>query len=65
MPKGAHRCSPPLSQDVRYAVRLLARAPGFTLVAVATIALAVGANTAIFGVVHGVLLKALPFEDPE
>ncbi len=54
-----------LAQDVRYAVRLLARAPGFTVVSVATIALAVGANTAIFGVVHGVLLKALPFADPD
>lgn len=54
-----------LTQDARHAARLLARSPGFTLVAVATIALAVGANTAIFGVVHGVLLKPLPFQDPD
>lgn len=54
-----------LMQDVRYAARLLGRSPGFTLVCVTTIALAVGANTAIFGVVHGVILKALPFDDPD
>ena len=52
-------------QDLRYGARLLRRSPGFTAVCVATIALAIGANTAIFTVVHGIVLKALPFEDPE
>jgi putative ABC transport system permease protein len=54
-----------LAQDVRYAWRMLLRTPGFTLVCVATMALAIGANTAIFSVVNGVMLEALPFNDPE
>jgi hypothetical protein len=53
------------AHDVRYAARLLARTPGFTLAAVATLALAIGATTAFFSVVHGVLLRPLSFPDPE
>jgi hypothetical protein len=49
-------------QDVRFGVRLLGRNRAFTAVAVATLALAIGANTAIFSVVHGVLLDPLPFD---
>ncbi len=53
-----------LIQDLRHAVRWLARNPGFTAVAVATLALAVGVNAAIFTFVRGVLLKALPYPNP-
>jgi predicted permease len=54
-----------LLKDVRHALRRLARARGFTLVALATLTLGIGANTAIFSVVHGVLLRALPFREPD
>jgi len=54
-----------IGQDVRYALRMFGRTPGFTAVVVTTLALGIGANTAVFSLINAALLKMLPVKDPE
>jgi len=54
-----------LFRDLRYSLRLLIKSPAFTAIALLSIALGIGANTTVFSVINGVLLKSLPYKDPE
>jgi hypothetical protein len=54
-----------LTQDVRYALRTMRRAPGFTAIALLSLGLGIGANTAIFSLIHTLMLRLLPVRDPQ
>src|SRR5438128_12394396 len=62
---GTERCSDDVGRDVRYAFRIFAKHPGFTFVVVLTLALGIGANTAIFSLIDALMLRWLPVRNPQ
>ena len=54
-----------LIQDLRYGLRMFLKSPGFTAVAILTLAMGIGANTAIFSLIDGILMRGLPVQDPQ
>ena len=65
LPTKSHRCRPTAMQDLRYALRTLMRQRAFSAVAIFTVAIGIGANTAIYSVVDATLLRPLPFYEPD